>query len=147
MLERVGGWCPIPSSPPSFVPSSPFICSLLPPPFVPFSLPLLILPLPHSHDQGAEIGTFVYQVNATDIDAGLNAVLSYSITGGNTGGNTEDVFSISSDDGRVTVKTSPDRENDFGIINTYTVRSLSQTTHTLHYATHLCTPHSHTCIT
>ena len=147
MLERAGGWCPIPSSPlhlfpppPSFVPSSPLH-------LFPSLFPLLILPLPHSHDQGAEIGTFVYQVNATDIDAGLNAVLSYSITGGNTGGNTEDVFSISSDDGRVTVKTSPDRENDFGIINTYTVRSLSQTTHTLHYATHLCTPHSHTCIT
>ena len=70
-----------------------------------------------SYQQGANIGTFVFQVDATDVDADLNAALSYTITGGNTG----EVFSISSDDGRVTVKTPPDRENELGSINSYTV--------------------------
>ena len=72
-----------------------------------------------SYQQGADIGTFVFQVDATDVDADLNAALSYTITGGNTG----EVFRISSDDGRVTVKTPPDRENELGSINSYTVSS------------------------
>lgn len=84
----------------------------------------------HSYQQGATIGTIVFQVDATDEDADLNAALSYTITGGNTG----DVFSISSDDGQVTVKTPPDRENELGSINSYTVssyvRSLKPNTYT-----------------
>lgn len=82
-----------------------------------------------SYQQAAPVGSFVYQVNATDTDEHLNAVLSYTITGGNTimrGNKTEEVFSIFPSDGQVTVRTSPDRENELGSINTYMVRSQSQ---------------------
>ena len=64
----------------------------------------------------------MFQVDATDVDADLNAALSYTITGGNTG----EVFRISTDDGQVTVNTPPDRENELGSINSYTVSSYVQ---------------------
>ena len=74
----------------------------------------------------------MFQVDATDVDADLNAALSYTITGGNTG----EVFRISTDDGQVTVNNPPDRENELGSINSYTVSSYVQYV----VSNQICTP-------
>ena len=66
-----------------------------------------------SVSEGANVGTFLLSVAATDLDTGLNALVSYSLTCGNT----NNAFFINATNGAIEVAAALDREQ----ISTYSI--------------------------
>jgi len=57
-----------------------------------------------SFREDAPVGTLVYVARARDADSGINSILQYTLSGG------DDLFEVDSTSGRITIRSSLDRE-------------------------------------